>query len=249
MFCVILFLSRKETELSPQWTKIYKSTNISKDILTVNILDESFNVNDHPFWKSVHDWEPETFKLFQKEITKNTILVDFGTWIGPTILYGANKAKKSYGIEPDPAAFKMVSENVALNPHLNIQMTAGCVSDVDAIVQMKSKRPGNSESSTNKIFHDDGGPLTKWFVQCYTLENYFKMWGIDSETDDIFIKVDVESAECSLLPSWYHWLKGMRRKPRIYISMHPQITKCTDGKVFKLFNYVTRISRNEYFLK
>ena len=44
-----------------------------------------------------------------------------------------------------------------------------------------------------------------------------------------FIKIDVESFECQLLPSWREWLSALgNNKPTMYISFHSQIVSCSD---------------------
>ena len=69
----------------------------------------------------------------------------------------------------------------------------------------------------------------KWEVQCYTLPDIFEnYWGIQKPYKDVFIKIDVETYECKLVPSFYDWLKGEKYLPTMYISFHPQIQKCTE---------------------
>ena len=53
-------------------------------------------------------------------------------------------------------------------------------------------------------------------------------WGIQKPYKDVFIKIDVETYECKLVPSFYDCLKGEKSLPTMYISFHSQIQKCTE---------------------
>ena len=58
------------------------------------------------FWTKVEDgsWEPETFGVFDRFVTRETTYLDVGSWEGPTLLYAGQRAKTAYGFEPDPVA-------------------------------------------------------------------------------------------------------------------------------------------------
>ena len=183
--------------------------------------------------------------------------IDFGSWIGPTILYHAQLSRRSYGIEADPVAYATLESNVQLNPQLPITIIPACVSaPQDARVMKMKGNPGDSMSGiTEKLaVHATSG----WKVRCYDLPTLLERWRIDLETQAVFIKVDVESYECKLIPSFYDWLKEIKRLPIIYVSFHPQISDCTDNdwdavlKVFRLYNRVTshggeeELPRNSY---
>ena len=88
--------------------------------LKISIGKLNFWVNQdgyESYWKLVNQgkWEPETFSVFDSNINKQTLFIDIGGWIGPTTLYGAQLAKKTLSLEPDPVAFKRLEENLNLN--------------------------------------------------------------------------------------------------------------------------------------
>ena len=64
------------------------------------------------------EWEASTFKTFFKYIDGDTIVIDFGTWIGVTILYGVQFADSAYGVEGDPAAYAELEMNIRSKPSL-----------------------------------------------------------------------------------------------------------------------------------
>ena len=71
-------------------------------------------------WTEVSNgtWEPATFLVFDKFIDERHSYVDIGSWIGPTLLYGARNARAAYGVEPDLIAYSQLRRNVELNPAL-----------------------------------------------------------------------------------------------------------------------------------
>ena len=79
--------------------------------------DKIFFVNSsqlNHFWAQLqlNLWESNTFKIFDTFLDSNHSYIDLGAWIGPTVLYGCQKAKFCYAIEPDPVAFKQLKNNV-----------------------------------------------------------------------------------------------------------------------------------------
>lgn len=57
----------------------------------------------------------KTTLIFDKYIDDKTIYIDIGAWIGPTLFYAAQIAKKSIAIEADPVAYDRLSENLRMN--------------------------------------------------------------------------------------------------------------------------------------
>lgn len=189
---------------------------ISEPHLTINPYG-NIKYNVYPtkhwpeFWKFVNNriWEPQLFDTIAKYVDKDTTYIDFGTWIGPTLIFGCKLAKECYGLEPDPVAFKEVSRNIKLN-NLNVELLENCVGVKNGPIVMYSKSPGNSESSVFKNTYN-------WTVVCFTMEYLYKNWDINGK---VFMKIDVEGAEYNLLSCWYDWLKTLPVKPMLYISLH-----------------------------
>ena len=205
--------------------KNHKSTRI----ITFPILNLTARVKntESDFWNTLEKggWERYTYASFAQYITSNTIVIDIGTWIGPTILFNSQLAAKTYGIEADPVAFATTLYNIKQNTQASwysrVHLLAGCLGTNSSIYEMKSASAGNSMSSLSKIAGEAQYPANiKWAVRCYTLSDVFKAWHIDAEVTDVFVKIDIESYECDVLPSLYPWLMKMRRKPSLFIAMH-----------------------------
>jgi len=188
--------------------------------LNIKVGGLSFKVIDHslpfhpPFWDQVNTgrWEPYTFASFKKFLRRDRSYVDIGCWIGPTVLYGSQIAKYCYAVEPDPRAFIMLKENIALNNFQNISTSELAIAD----------RNGELKIGTFGIF---GNSCTSFIsgtsaitVPCLTLEEFFVKNKI---TNCNFIKIDTEGGEFLILPSAKNFLKSF--KPTIQMGLHSQL--------------------------
>ena len=108
---------------------------------TINISGQgnssvSTEVNhNNNFWNGINRrarWEPGTFAIFKKYVTPKTIMIDFGTWIGPTLLYHRKLSKQSYDIEDDPTAYAVGECNANQNRYRgwgdDVFVESACVS-------------------------------------------------------------------------------------------------------------------------
>lgn len=69
------------------------------------------------FWKDTYGgWNNELFELFDNYLSKEKVFIDIGTWIAPTAMYGARKAKHTYAI----------ATNIANADALCVDMKANC---------------------------------------------------------------------------------------------------------------------------
>ncbi len=203
----------------------------------------SFNA---PFWSSVSNkvWESQTFRTMLYYIDKKTFVVDFGTWIGPTLLYAARLCREILGIEGDPVAYAEVTFNLKLNSELppfdSTCIVPGLVvSDPAAsgkMVEMHSASAGNSMSGVGIVM---GGAQIRWRVRGRLLQEYVKAYLPSYRVGDhLFVKMDVESYECELFPSFAKWLRSFPEsaKPTFWLSMHSQIASCSAQQYKAIFD-------------
>lgn len=215
-----------QNQMASIWQKISDGA-----IVNVSFPPISWRAVENGFWQNVNNkkWEVATYKHFNQFITKQTTLIDFGTWIGPTILYGAQLSKRAFGIEADPAAFAEVSMNINLNAAKlrNIHVQPSCVTTEEKMSVMQSAVAGNSCSGLGKVAC--GEVKQKWSVQCYQLQKLFDHWNVELNMNT-FIKIDIESHECELLPHLKGWLATVTTKPTLHIAMHSQIRHCSEDQ-------------------
>lgn len=191
-----------------------------------------------PLLNGIPTWEPDAYVAFLIYLPRCTHYIDFGTWVGTTLFYAAQMVDMAIGIEADPVAYALVSTNLALNndkwwaAHTFIQPGAireGSTSSVESIqTTMSSSAPGNSCSGMNGLLNGDcdqndttNSSSFEWNVNAYTLPAIFAHYQVP-ENEKTFIKIDVESYECYLLPSWLEWLSALPvgRKPTLRVEFH-----------------------------
>jgi FkbM family methyltransferase len=188
----------------------------SADWLQVQRHGRSFKVRaTHPeFWRDFDrdEWEWETFALFDHFIRPDTVYLDVGAWIGPTLLYGASRAKQAIGFEPDPVAFGILQQNVAANANLApTEVHPFAISAERGRLRFGSQsKPGDSMSSA--LFA--GGAQT-WEVEARRLEDFEGDWPKGAR---VFLKIDIEGGEYALLPALRDFIQ--RHRPTIYLSLH-----------------------------
>jgi len=205
------------------------------------------------WWKRDFDsgrWERGTFDTFHKYINRDTTVIDFGAWIGPTVLFHAQIAKRVYAIECDPHAFEELNLNVLLNPQVACVTTLEhyCISDSHSRQVMAGT--GESLSALRKVSEDlykelttakfsNGQVKRTWEVTCVPLPWFVQQRHIP--TDNLFIKIDTEGAEHFIVPSLYDWLASLPIRPTIYLSIHGSWNASETQavvNVMKLYKYV-----------
>jgi FkbM family methyltransferase len=168
------------------------------------------------FWESVSagNWETDTFRLFDHCITPETVHLDIGTWIGPTLLYAAGVAGCSLGFEPDPAAYRILEANVGLNPHLKpIRIFPVAISPSHGESSMGSRSEAG-DSMSSLLFANSN---ESWHVKLRRIEEFEPYWPVGSP---VFLKIDIEGGEYQLMPYLTDFVR--RHRPTIYVSYHPQ---------------------------
>jgi FkbM family methyltransferase len=185
------------------------------------------------FWNRVNrgQWEHETLWIIEyflsPERHPGAVYVDFGSWIGPTVLYAGQFAEKVYSLEPDPLSFSTLNANINLNPLVaaKVSLYHECIAPKAGVLEMA----GSGESNTRLTGTLDEKFLkagTRWKVNCRTLPQF-----LDEEKVDIsnlrLIKMDTEGTELWLLPSLRPWLEGLGegKKPAIWLSVHSPFWK------------------------
>jgi FkbM family methyltransferase len=184
--------------------------NITRNKLSFQVTEGTPN---EQFWKN-ETWETETYETFDKFITKDKIYLDIGAWIGPTVLYGAQLAKKVITFEPDPVAWTELQSNIALNPFTNIDAYQIAFADHTGTLKMGSdNRLGESVTRVGN-FKDE----LSFETECILFDEFMSKLG-DDVKDINFVKVDIEGAEYLIAQSQY--LKN--HTPPVLLSIHPEM--------------------------
>ena len=176
-------------------------------------------------------WEPETFADFNHWLPKHKYYVGFGAWIGVTLFYATQFVQSAVGFEGDPVAFAMAETNLNWNTHRTwynhtnvypVAVLQGSAQQSEGdVITMRSSSAGGSCSFVGdpKTKKWCGNVGTSWKIKGYTLPHLLNLTDIPA-SNETFIKIDVESYEWDLLPSWINWLKNIKDKPTMRVSFH-----------------------------
>lgn len=186
---------------------------ISNNSINFNVDPMTGDCDGFGFWKRlvVGGWEPHTFNVLQRFLSKENSYIDVGAWVGPTVLFGAQLSKHCYAFEPDPKAFKELQINLKLNPDIkNVDEYQVAISHTTGTVSIGTNtKKGDSMSSL--LFQD----VESWNVASITLKDCFAKYNIQ---DCNFIKMDIEGGEALVIPASKDFLKEIQ--PTLYLSLH-----------------------------
>ncbi len=168
------------------------------------------------YWQRIAggSWEPQTFRILERFIDRGHCYLDIGAFVGPTLLYGCQLARRAYGFEPDPLAFAELKRNVELNRPLtdNVEILEVCLAPRTGRVSFGSAGQGG-DSVSSVLF---GNRKTHWTVAALSFDDFARQYDI---SDCNFIKMDIEGGEYDLLPTMIRHLRAHR--PTVYLSLHP----------------------------
>ena len=178
--------------------------------------------NHISFWSRVNrgDWERQTFKILDQLVKPGSVYCDIGAWIGPTVLYAAQKAKQVYCFEPDRMAYMYLLQNIKLNHLENVLPFNVALAEEAGVKRMASPRGKRGDSMTSLLMADRKNAID---VLCLKWQSWLELVG--SPKIDC-MKMDVEGGEFTLLPSMKDYLESAR--PKIYLSLHPQLVPEND---------------------
>ena len=178
------------------------------------------------FWHDYPNWEPSTFRVFERFVSDDSIVLDVGAWIGPTCLWFAHKARHTVCLEPTQAAFN------ALRSHLQQNM-AYLRADAVHLVNAALGDTKQTALMTNRGDSMDRLALARRRLRRLSTarENLVNVTTIsDLERTHpflsrvTFVKVDTEGFERRIMPALEDsgWLA--RCKPVLHLSLHPIFT-------------------------
>ena len=177
----------------------------------IDVDGVSFSVSPHRFWKQYRKsgWEPKTYETFRRNLTDDIIYVDIGAWVGITLMWArVLGTKKIYAVEANPESYELLSYTVMENQLLKscVDLTNVCVTNKDA----ELVRFGRGLSSASRIIKDGD-----YSVSTTTLSSYLNK---NNLSENLFIKIDIEGAECLLMDDLVNVLKLGNK---CFLALHP----------------------------
>ena len=158
-------------------------------------------------------------------LVQGTTYIGFGAWVGPMVLYASSLTNRDvWCFEPDPVAFAALQTNVLLNFKLYTRTHAfrQCV----AATAQQSVMYGVPGDSTAALVPPAAGGAhpdnyTSWTVECVALPAFIKQHNIRVP---MFIKMDCEGCERSVLPTWLRLIQDLQPGLTIFVSIHQHLT-------------------------
>jgi len=196
-------------------TPNYESYQIRNSVINIDIAHESkMGIYGDQFWTEISEgsYEVVTFNFLEKlRSSEYLYFIDIGAATGCMTLYAASTGLKVIAIEPQEMVYGALQRNVELNPSLSSR-----ISMVYALVSKSRDQNSISESFTPGA----GGPIASGVLtsNLVTMEDLLGMTESDSK---VAIKIDIEGAEFPLLTDKLTLEYLSKRKPLIYIALHP----------------------------
>jgi len=163
-------------------------------------------------------WEPHMHKVFEKYITKESIVIEGGAYIGAHTIKLAYLSKFVHAFEPMPQSINTLLSNIELNNIENVKLYRKGLSDKIGITNYEwceVNNPGCSGLANNPI----GKPNLKNLFENITNDIKVDLINIDSlnlERVD-FIKLDIEGYEILAIQGAMETIK--RCKPIITLEV------------------------------
>ncbi len=208
-------------------SKIIKSYIENKYLLIYKnselfLIENNFNNSNLSFWKDMYgEWENDTFKVFDKYLSKDKVFIDIGGWIATTSMYGSRKSKHVYTIEADNLAFNDMATNLKANCENNYTLINKAIYNID---NEKINFGKNFNYATSRINDSMSQTCPKdvnsneyYVVETITLDTIIKNYDIDV-ADISLIKVDIEGGEENILDELFDM--RIKHEVPLYISFH-----------------------------
>ena len=191
-------------------------SSIEKEYLSVKKHDQTLLIQNDPldknlqFWRDTFsNWEPTTFRIFDRFLDPTKTCIDLGGWIGTTCIYASRKSKNVLVVEADPLSYKDLQRNCKLNDCKNVTAVHKAIfNETGRTISIV----GNNESVSQIAFDDSGHSVNTISIHALLLDAK-----IDPSTISI-IKVDIEGAEEFILKDLYS-LHTTYDIP-LYVSFH-----------------------------
>lgn len=154
-------------------------------------------------------WEPQTWEVIDKVLTKDSVFVDIGANIGIHSVYASRITHNIYDVEAMPRTFKILQQNLFMNGVFNAKIFNLAVSDSRKTVKfsnmvaagagfngLTSKQKNLFEKGSNSVIDTVMSIKEEISVKTDLLQNL-----IDKNIAVDLLKIDVEGAELDILES------------------------------------------------
>jgi FkbM family methyltransferase len=175
-------------------------------------------------------FEPTITKLFLSLVSRDSVVLDIGSWVGYYALLAAKQnASQVYAIELDPENVERIGRNVAINGFENIKIVHAGVSNEQGMTTVERRKDSRIMAHVvNQVMADGsvGGD-----IPVETLD------GIASDFTVDLAMVDIEGHELFALQGARKMLEEKRLK-NILIEVHPKFLMHNNQSAGELVSYL-----------
>ena len=190
--------------------RTYRFTHCGKEAVA-SIADRG----DYLFWKrfAKGNWERQTLEIMARYLTPESVCLDIGAWIGPSVLHEAMHCKHVFALEPDPVSFPKLKATVEKARLGNVSLLNCALTAEDGAVALGTKRRFGDSRSSIVLGEAAVEGVEARGIAIETLVGEQALPPID------FLKLDIEGGEFLILDSMKSFL--VSNKPHFHLSLHP----------------------------
>jgi FkbM family methyltransferase len=187
--------------------------------MNVQIYGKNFEVASEPAdfygWVNEGRYDGE-WSILHTLLRPEHVFLDLGAWVGSHSLFASTIARRVVSVEPDPVAFRILQENVALNGN-TIEPVRVAIGNEGTL----TLGSGLLGASTTRANPEAGAGIGPWEpgqqfeIVCTTLSKFVETHGLH---DPLFIKIDVEGAEEQIFQDFEFF---EQHRPTVYLELHP----------------------------
>ena len=184
-------------------------------------LNKDKNDPNLSFWLNIfHNWENETFQIFDQYLDKNKVFIDIGGWIATTCMYGGRKSKHVYVVEADNYSFSYLTSNCKLN-NKNVTCINNAVYNESNLELFFGKniflQGSKLNDSTSQLYTNDNSTNECYKIKTIRIHDIIDQYQINHNEISL-IKVDIEGGEEYILNDLFDIYNSYRIP--MYISFH-----------------------------
>ena len=167
---------------------------INKNNLSFYICDDT--IRKDWFINNYKNWENFSFKVIDDLVDYDKTFIDIGAWIGPILLYVANKSKCVIGIDCDHVAFDSLVKNVNCNDFKdNVKLEYAALYNKNKLIYVGGSKRKSEWGSSEIKFTDEKDLISKQ-ISGVTIDYLVEKYNIN---DCGFVKMDIEGGEMRAL--------------------------------------------------
>lgn len=213
MRILVLLLSLMIQCLADENIEVYKHGVLHKFV--------RFDPDTDAFTQNVfHQWENETFDVFDMVKDNQCIAIDLGAWIGTTSIWLSKNFHHVVAVEPDYISLECLQKNLNASECKNVTICSKPISDKSQKVIFGSLGTRLNESISS-IKNNKNHP-SDYLVESITLkqlifDTIYKNEALRSFKIG-FIKCDIEGGEEEILEDLLHF--AYYNKCKVFVSFH-----------------------------